>query len=136
MFQVQKGVHGFVQDKSGKAISKATIVLNEGLRVYTKEGGYFHVLLAPGLHNIDAMADGYQPKHVKVCECLYRRALPVLPSWPCVAAGPQAAVLCLHQWVQKDFPAQWGCLGSSFSFRCTLASARSCPSISCLEKKL
>ncbi|XP_075024719.1 carboxypeptidase D [Calonectris borealis] len=66
LVEVHKGVHGFVQDKSGKAISKATIVLNEGLRVYTKEGGYFHVLLAPGLHNINAIADGYQQKHVKV----------------------------------------------------------------------
>ncbi|OXB73345.1 UNVERIFIED_CONTAM: hypothetical protein H355_016999 [Colinus virginianus] len=64
--KVHKGVHGFVQDKSGKAISKATIVLNEGLRICTKEGGYFHVLLAPGLHNINAIADGYQQKHMQV----------------------------------------------------------------------
>lgn len=70
LFQVHKGVHGFVQDKSGKAISKAVIVLNEGLRVCTKEGGYFHVLLAPGLHNINAIADGYQQKHMQVCEYL------------------------------------------------------------------
>ncbi|XP_030899413.2 carboxypeptidase D [Melopsittacus undulatus] len=66
LVEVQKGVHGFVQDKSGKAISKAIIVLNEGLRVFTKEGGYFHVLLAPGLHTISAVAEGYQQKHVKV----------------------------------------------------------------------
>uniref|UniRef100_A0A8D0KU06 Carboxypeptidase D n=1 Tax=Strix occidentalis caurina TaxID=311401 RepID=A0A8D0KU06_STROC len=66
LVEVHKGVHGFVQDKSGKAISKATIILNEGLRVSTKEGGYFHVLLAPGLHSINAIADGYQQKHVKV----------------------------------------------------------------------
>uniref|UniRef100_A0A8B9J038 Carboxypeptidase D n=3 Tax=Amazona TaxID=12929 RepID=A0A8B9J038_9PSIT len=66
LVEVQKGVHGFVQDKSGKAISKAIIVLNEGLRVCTKEGGYFHVLLAPGLHTLSAVAEGYQQKHVKV----------------------------------------------------------------------
>ncbi|KAM6315882.1 carboxypeptidase D [Podargus strigoides] len=66
LVEVHKGVHGFVQDKSGKAISQATIILNEGFKVYTKEGGYFHVLLAPGLHNIKAIADGYQQKHVKV----------------------------------------------------------------------
>uniref|UniRef100_U3JUJ6 Carboxypeptidase D n=1 Tax=Ficedula albicollis TaxID=59894 RepID=U3JUJ6_FICAL len=66
LVEVHKGVHGIVQDKSGRAISKATIVLNEGLRVYTKEGGYFHVLLAPGFHSIDAIASGYQQKHVKV----------------------------------------------------------------------
>lgn len=62
-------MHGIVQDKSGRAISKAAIVLNEGLRVYTKEGGYFHVLLAPGFHSMDAIASGYQQKHVKVREC-------------------------------------------------------------------
>lgn len=28
--------------------------------------GYFHVLLAPGFHSIDAIASGYQQKHVKV----------------------------------------------------------------------
>uniref|UniRef100_A0A669Q2V6 Carboxypeptidase D n=1 Tax=Phasianus colchicus TaxID=9054 RepID=A0A669Q2V6_PHACC len=67
LVEVHKGVHGFVQDKSGKAISKAVIVLNESLRVCTKEGGYFHVLLAPGLHNINAIADGYQQKHMQVC---------------------------------------------------------------------
>lgn len=66
LVEVHKGVHGFVQDKSGKAISKAVIVLNEGLRICTKEGGYFHVLLAPGLHNINAIADGYQQKHMQV----------------------------------------------------------------------
>ncbi|XP_065274163.1 carboxypeptidase D isoform X2 [Emys orbicularis] len=66
LVEVHKGVHGFVQDKSGKPVSKAVIVLNEGVRVYTKEGGYFHVLLAPGLHNISATAEGYQQKHVLV----------------------------------------------------------------------
>ncbi|KAF2980188.1 hypothetical protein EK904_000002 [Melospiza melodia maxima] len=66
LVEVHKGVHGIVQDKSGRAIAKAAIVLNEGLRVYTKEGGYFHVLLAPGFHSIDATASGYQQKHVKV----------------------------------------------------------------------
>lgn len=117
LLQVHKGVHGFVQDKSGKAISKATIVLNEGLRVYTKEGGYFHVLLAPGLHNINAIADGYQQKHVKVRECPYPRSSPcslsckgipvwALPSWLCLAADyvPRVAVFCLHIMDGEEFP--------------------------------
>lgn len=64
--QVHKGVHGFVKDKTGKPISKAVIVLNEGIKVHTKEGGYFHVLLAPGVHNINAIADGYQQQHSQV----------------------------------------------------------------------
>ena len=65
-FQVHKGVHGFVKDKTGKPISKAVIVLNEGIKVHTKDGGYFHVLLAPGVHNINAIADGYQQQHSQV----------------------------------------------------------------------
>ncbi|XP_069883506.1 carboxypeptidase D [Dipodomys merriami] len=66
LVEVHKGVHGFVKDKTGKPISKAIIVLNEGIKVHTKEGGYFHVLLAPGVHNINAIADGYQQQHSQV----------------------------------------------------------------------
>lgn len=67
-FQVHKGVYGFVRDRHGQPVSKAQIVLNEGVKVYTKEGGYFHVLLAPGYHKIHAIAEGYQQQHVKVWE--------------------------------------------------------------------
>nr|KAF6455482.1 carboxypeptidase D [Rousettus aegyptiacus] len=66
LVEVHKGVHGFVKDKTGKPISKAVIVLNEGIKVHTKEGGFFHVLLAPGVHNINAIADGYQQQHSQV----------------------------------------------------------------------
>nr|XP_020818855.1 carboxypeptidase D [Phascolarctos cinereus] len=66
LVEVHKGVHGIVQDKSGKPVSKAVIILNEGIKVHTKEGGYFHVLLAPGFHNINAIADGYQQQHSQV----------------------------------------------------------------------
>ncbi|OWK15320.1 hypothetical protein Celaphus_00000804, partial [Cervus elaphus hippelaphus] len=52
--------------ETGKPISKAVIVLNEGIKVHTKDGGYFHVLLAPGVHNINAIADGYQQQHSQV----------------------------------------------------------------------
>ncbi|TNN34947.1 Carboxypeptidase D [Liparis tanakae] len=54
------GVRGVVRDKSGKPIVGAIIVLNGGVRVFSGEGGYFHALLAPGNHNIEAVADGYQ----------------------------------------------------------------------------
>ncbi|XP_072834747.2 carboxypeptidase D [Pogona vitticeps] len=66
LVEVHKGVHGFVQDKHGHPVSKAQIILNEGVKVFTKEGGYFHVLLAPGYHKIHALADGYQQEHVQV----------------------------------------------------------------------
>lgn len=55
-----------VKDKNGKPIVGAIIVLNGGVRVFTSEGGYFHALLAPGLHNIEASADGYQQQSQKV----------------------------------------------------------------------
>lgn len=55
-----------VRDKSGKPIVGAIIVLNGGVRVFTAEGGYFHALLAPGNHNIEAVADGYQQQRQEV----------------------------------------------------------------------
>lgn len=64
--QVHKGVRGVVRDKKGKPIVGAIIVINGGMRVYSTEGGYFHALLAPGSHNVEAVADGYQQKHQKV----------------------------------------------------------------------
>lgn len=42
------------------------IILNGGVRVFTTEGGFFHVLLAPGNHNIEAVADGYQQQRQEV----------------------------------------------------------------------
>ncbi|XP_072286935.1 carboxypeptidase D [Pyxicephalus adspersus] len=66
LVEVHKGVHGIVKDEKGKPVPKATIIFNEGVKVYTKEGGYFHVLLAPGFHNINAIAEGYQQQHTQV----------------------------------------------------------------------
>uniref|UniRef100_A0AAQ4NXP9 Carboxypeptidase D, a n=1 Tax=Gasterosteus aculeatus aculeatus TaxID=481459 RepID=A0AAQ4NXP9_GASAC len=66
LVEVHKGVRGVVRDKSGKPIVGAIIVLNGGVRVFTAEGGYFHALLAPGNHNIEAVADGYQQQHKEV----------------------------------------------------------------------
>ncbi|XP_069082370.1 carboxypeptidase D [Pleurodeles waltl] len=66
LVEVHKGVHGVVKDTRGNPVPKAVIVLNQGVKVYTNEGGYFHVLLAPGFHNINAMADGYQQQRTQV----------------------------------------------------------------------
>ncbi|XP_067222221.1 carboxypeptidase D [Chanodichthys erythropterus] len=66
LVEVHKGVRGVVKDKNGKPIAGAIIVLNGGVRVFTSEGGYFHALLAPGLHNIEAVAVGYQQQSQKV----------------------------------------------------------------------
>ena len=58
-----------VQDRSGKPIVGAMIVMNRGMRVYTAEGGYFHALLDPGSHDIEVVADGYQHQRQKVGVC-------------------------------------------------------------------
>ena len=55
-----------VRDKSGKPIVGAIIVLNGGVRVFSSEGGYFHAVLCPGSHSIEAVADGYQQQRQKV----------------------------------------------------------------------
>ncbi|KAL8198996.1 UNVERIFIED_CONTAM: hypothetical protein K2H54_031412 [Gekko kuhli] len=66
LVEVHKGIYGLVQDRHGRPVSKVEIVLNERVKVSTKEGGYFHVLLTPGYHNLHARADGYQQQHIQV----------------------------------------------------------------------
>ncbi|XP_066552144.1 carboxypeptidase D [Amia ocellicauda] len=78
LVEVHKGVRGMVRDKSGKAIVGATILLNKGVRVYTGEGGYFHALLAPGVHNIEAVAEGYQQQGQEVFISSYEAARSIL----------------------------------------------------------
>lgn len=63
---MHKGVRGVVRDKRGWPIVGAVIVLNGGARVRTSEGGHFHVLLAPGSHKIEAVADGFQQQRQEV----------------------------------------------------------------------
>uniref|UniRef100_A0AAY4D733 Peptidase M14 domain-containing protein n=1 Tax=Denticeps clupeoides TaxID=299321 RepID=A0AAY4D733_9TELE len=65
LVEVHKGVRGVVRDQSGKPIVGAMIVLN-GVKVFTTEGGYFHALLAPGPHSIEAIAEGYQQQRKEV----------------------------------------------------------------------
>uniref|UniRef100_A0A667WLE9 Carboxypeptidase D n=1 Tax=Myripristis murdjan TaxID=586833 RepID=A0A667WLE9_9TELE len=74
LVEVHKGVRGVVRDKSGKPIVGAMIVLNGGVRVFTTKGGYFHALLAPGNHNIEAVADGYQQQRQEVVVSSYEAA--------------------------------------------------------------
>lgn len=78
LVEVHKGVRGVVKDKSGKPIVGAIIVLNGGVRVFTTEGGYFHALLAPGNHNIEAVADGYQQQRQEVVVSSYEAARPII----------------------------------------------------------
>ncbi|XP_059186882.1 carboxypeptidase D [Centropristis striata] len=78
LVEVHKGVRGVVRDKSGKPIVGAIIVLNGGVRVFTKDGGYFHALLAPGNHNIEAVADGYQQQRQEVVVSSYEAARSII----------------------------------------------------------
>ncbi|KAM4700786.1 carboxypeptidase D isoform 2-T2 [Discoglossus pictus] len=77
LVEVHKGVRGIVKDESGKPIPKATIILNEGVKVFTKEGGYFHILLVPGFHKLNAIAEGYQQQHTEEPQCLPCYSQPV-----------------------------------------------------------
>ncbi|KAM7413254.1 hypothetical protein PAMA_020570 [Pampus argenteus] len=78
LVEVHKGVKGMVRDKSGKPIVGAIIVLNGGVRVFTVEGGYFHALLFPGNHNIEAVADGYQQQRQEVVVSSYEAASAII----------------------------------------------------------
>lgn len=78
LVEVHKGVRGVVQDRSGRPIVGAMIVLNGGVRVFTGEGGHFHALLAPGAHNIEAVADGYQQQRQKVFVSSYEAASTII----------------------------------------------------------
>ncbi|XP_060704425.1 carboxypeptidase D isoform X1 [Hemiscyllium ocellatum] len=66
LVEVHKGLRGMVTDKAGNPIPNANIILNEGIKVLTSEMGYFHVLLSPGSHHIDALAAGYQHQRKQV----------------------------------------------------------------------
>ncbi|CAJ1065576.1 carboxypeptidase D isoform X3 [Xyrichtys novacula] len=74
LVEVHKGVRGVVRDRSGKPIVGAIIILNRGVKIFTTEGGYFHALLAPGNHNIEAVADGYQQQRQEVTVSSYEAA--------------------------------------------------------------
>ncbi|CAL9683911.1 unnamed protein product [Knipowitschia caucasica] len=74
LVEVHKGVRGIVRDKSGKPIAGAIIVLNGGVRVFTGEQGYFHALLEPGTHSIEAVAEGYQQQRQEVTVSSYEAA--------------------------------------------------------------
>ncbi|KAJ8392156.1 hypothetical protein AAFF_G00079620, partial [Aldrovandia affinis] len=78
LVEVHKGVRGMVKEKSGRPIVGAMIVLNGGVRVFTSEGGYFHALLAPGSHNIEAVADGYQQQWQEVFVSSYEAASSII----------------------------------------------------------
>ncbi|KAG9332180.1 hypothetical protein JZ751_015716 [Albula glossodonta] len=78
LVEVHKGVRGVVKDKSGRPIVGAMIVLNGGVRVFTSEGGYFHALLAPGSHNIEAVAEGYQQQRQEVFVSSYEAASSII----------------------------------------------------------
>uniref|UniRef100_A0A4W3IJ27 Carboxypeptidase D, a n=1 Tax=Callorhinchus milii TaxID=7868 RepID=A0A4W3IJ27_CALMI len=74
LVEVHKGVRGKVTDTTGKPIPNALIILNDGIKVLTSEGGYFHVLLAPGPHDIDALAEGYKHQRKQVFVSSYESA--------------------------------------------------------------
>ncbi|KAM6945975.1 carboxypeptidase D [Aplochiton taeniatus] len=78
LVEVHKGVRGVVRDKSGNPIVGAMIVLNGGVKVFTSEGGYFHALLVPGSHKLEAVAEGYQQQRQEVVVSSYEAATSIV----------------------------------------------------------
>ncbi|XP_029111423.1 carboxypeptidase D isoform X3 [Scleropages formosus] len=78
LVEVHKGIRGIVKDRSGKPIIGAMIILNRGVKVFTGEGGYFHALLAPGSHSIEALAEGYQQQRQEVYMSSYEAASSII----------------------------------------------------------
>uniref|UniRef100_H3CJ35 Carboxypeptidase D n=1 Tax=Tetraodon nigroviridis TaxID=99883 RepID=H3CJ35_TETNG len=72
--EAHKGVRGVVRDRSGKPIAGAIVILNGGVRVFTTAGGFYHALLAPGNHNLEVVAEGYQQHHEEVTVSFYETA--------------------------------------------------------------
>ena len=59
MFQVHKGVKGFVQDSAGTSVPDATImVVGINKNVTTASFGDYWRLLVPGTYTIVAVAEG------------------------------------------------------------------------------
>ncbi|XP_043910412.1 carboxypeptidase D [Protopterus annectens] len=66
LVEVHKGIQGIVKDRSGKPVPKATLILDNGMKVFTSDEGFFHAFLAPGVYKIDATAEGYQQQRKEV----------------------------------------------------------------------
>ncbi|XP_055606268.1 carboxypeptidase D-like [Uranotaenia lowii] len=65
--QAQHGITGMVQSTIGHAIPHATIQVNNIQHVtYTTKNGDYYRMLLPGLYNITAEADGYEPHTTEV----------------------------------------------------------------------
>ncbi|XP_056586913.1 carboxypeptidase D, b isoform X2 [Triplophysa dalaica] len=60
LLEVHRRLSGVVRDGKGRPVSDAVVVVNGSLTVHTDSQGYFTTLLAPGTHQLQVQAHGYQ----------------------------------------------------------------------------
>lgn len=65
--QAQHGITGYVRSTIGHPIARASVQVNQIEHVtYTTANGDFYRLLLPGLYNVTAEAEGYEPQTLQV----------------------------------------------------------------------
>ncbi|XP_076836499.1 carboxypeptidase D, b isoform X2 [Brachyhypopomus gauderio] len=78
LVEVHKGVSGVVRGMEGQPVAGAVIGVNGSALVHTDTQGYFHTLLAPGTHQLQVQAPGFQQQLAQVNVSSHQMASPVL----------------------------------------------------------
>ncbi|XP_051537619.1 carboxypeptidase D, b [Myxocyprinus asiaticus] len=60
LLEIHRRLIGVVRDSKGHPVSDAVVVVNGSVNVHTDSRGYFTTLLAPGTHQLQVQAHGYQ----------------------------------------------------------------------------
>uniref|UniRef100_A0A4W4GVC5 Peptidase M14 domain-containing protein n=1 Tax=Electrophorus electricus TaxID=8005 RepID=A0A4W4GVC5_ELEEL len=78
LLEIHKGVSGVVQDREGQPVAGAVVRVNGSLLVRTDTRGYFHTLLAPGTHQLQVQAPGFQEQLTQVNVSSHQMASPIM----------------------------------------------------------
>ncbi|XP_065143505.1 carboxypeptidase D, b isoform X2 [Paramisgurnus dabryanus] len=60
LLEAHRRLSGVVRDSKGRPVSDAVVVVNGSVSIYADSQGYFTTLLAPGTHQLQVQAHGYQ----------------------------------------------------------------------------
>ncbi|KAK1788062.1 hypothetical protein P4O66_016539 [Electrophorus voltai] len=78
LLEIHKGVSGVVQDREGQPVAGAVVRVNGSILVRTDTRGYFHTLLAPGTHQLQVQAPGFQEQLTQVNVSSHQMASPIM----------------------------------------------------------